>query len=43
MLTVAMVDPLDREAVRAIEFATGRRVRIALVTASAMSEALHRA
>jgi len=43
LLTVAMVDPLDREAVRAIEFATGYRVRLALVTASAMTDALRRA
>jgi type IV pilus assembly protein PilB len=42
-LTVAMVDPLDREAVRAIEFATGHRARLALVTASAMTDALRRA
>jgi len=43
MLTVAMVDPLNRDAVKAIEFATGHRVRLAIVTASAMADALRRA
>ncbi|MDX2168555.1 MAG: ATPase, T2SS/T4P/T4SS family [Deltaproteobacteria bacterium] len=43
ILTVGMVDPLDREAVRAIEFATGHRVRLAVVTASGLREALRRA
>jgi type II secretory ATPase GspE/PulE/Tfp pilus assembly ATPase PilB-like protein/CheY-like chemotaxis protein len=43
ILTVGLVDPLDRDAVRAIEFATGHRVRIAVVTATALREALRRA
>ncbi len=42
LLTVGMVDPLDRDAVRAVEFATGHRIRLAVVTASAMREALRR-
>ncbi len=42
-LVVATANPLDHEAVRAIEFATGRRVRIVVATSSALVDALNRA
>jgi len=42
-LIVAAANPLDRDAVRAVEFATGRRIRVVLATASAIADALARA
>ena len=42
-LVVATANPVDHEAVRAIEFATGRRVRLVVATGSALTDALNRA
>jgi type IV pilus assembly protein PilB len=42
-LVVAIANPLDREGLRALEFATGRHVRPVIATASAVKDALGRA
>jgi type IV pilus assembly protein PilB len=42
-LIVAAANPIDHDAVRAVEFATGRRVRLVVATASAIADALNRA
>jgi len=42
-LIVATSNPLDHDAVRAIEFATSRRVRLVIATASGIIDALNRA
>ncbi|OFV88687.1 MAG: hypothetical protein A3J75_01190 [Acidobacteria bacterium RBG_16_68_9] len=42
-LIVGTANPLDRESVRALEFATGQRIRLAVTTPSAIMDALGRA
>ncbi len=42
-LVVATANPLDREGLRALEFATGRHIRPVIATASAVGDALGRA
>jgi type IV pilus assembly protein PilB len=42
-LVVAMANPLDREALRAVEFATGRKVQILVATQTAVRDALEHA
>ena len=42
-LILATANPLDHEGVRAIEFATGRHVRLTMATGSAIADALGRA
>jgi type IV pilus assembly protein PilB len=42
-LTVAAVNPLDRDGLRAIEFATGKHVRVQVATLTAMRDAIQHA
>jgi len=42
-LVIAMANPLDREALRAVEFATGRRVQILVATQTAVRDAVEHA
>jgi type IV pilus assembly protein PilB len=42
-LVIAMANPLDREALRAVEFATGRKVQILVATQTAVRDALEHA
>jgi type IV pilus assembly protein PilB len=42
-LVIAMANPLDREAIRTVEFATGRRVHVEVATQTGIRDALNHA
>jgi type IV pilus assembly protein PilB len=42
-LVIAMANPLDREALRAVEFATGKKVQVLVATQTAVRDALEHA